>query len=204
MVTRSSNESRQLMSDSLARDRQGLIVMTLEECERLLEARSIGRIALLAAGEPLILPVVFQYVHGAVVFRTAPGEKLDAVWQNAPAAFEIDDWDTTDPHRLERSCPRADRGCARRDPDRRTGIAGTREVGALPAAHDVGPYQPDRDHRAADRLARPLGETSIPTKCEAEAGCLPSGLTLPRGGSRQPALELLEPPRRQRYPSSLA
>jgi nitroimidazol reductase NimA-like FMN-containing flavoprotein (pyridoxamine 5'-phosphate oxidase superfamily) len=81
------------MSDSLARDRQGLIVMTLEECERLLEARSIGRIALLAAGEPLILPVVFQYVHGAVVFRTAPGEKLDAVWQNAPAAFEIDDWD---------------------------------------------------------------------------------------------------------------
>jgi hypothetical protein len=68
--------------------------MTLEECERLLGDRSIGRIALMTAGEPLILPVLFQYVNGTIVFRTAPGEKLDAAWQNAAAAFEIDDWDT--------------------------------------------------------------------------------------------------------------
>ena len=68
--------------------------MTLEECERMLETRSIGRIALLAAGEPLILPVLFQFVNGTIVFRTAPGEKLDAVWQSAPAAFEVDGWDT--------------------------------------------------------------------------------------------------------------
>jgi nitroimidazol reductase NimA-like FMN-containing flavoprotein (pyridoxamine 5'-phosphate oxidase superfamily) len=76
------------------RDHRGLIVMALEECERLLETRSIGRIALLAAGEPLILPVLFQFSKGAIVFRTAPGEKLDAAWQNAPAAFEVDSWDT--------------------------------------------------------------------------------------------------------------
>jgi nitroimidazol reductase NimA-like FMN-containing flavoprotein (pyridoxamine 5'-phosphate oxidase superfamily) len=68
--------------------------MTIEDCERMLEVRSIGRIALLAADEPLILPVLFQYAHGAIFFRTAPGEKLDAVWQNALAAFEIDSWDT--------------------------------------------------------------------------------------------------------------
>lgn len=69
--------------------------MTLGECEQLLANRSIGRIALMAAGEPLILPVLFQYVHGTIVFRTAPGEKLDAAWQNAAAAFEIDDWDAS-------------------------------------------------------------------------------------------------------------
>ena len=69
--------------------------MTLGECEQLLADRSIGRIALMAAGEPLILPVLFQYVHGTIVFRTAPGEKLDAAWQNAAAAFEIDDWDAS-------------------------------------------------------------------------------------------------------------
>lgn len=83
------------MSDSSPRDYRGLIVMALEECERMLEIRSIGRIALLAAGEPLILPVLFLFVQGTIVFRTAPGEKLDAVWQNAPAAFEVDSWDTS-------------------------------------------------------------------------------------------------------------
>ena len=82
------------MSDVAPRDRRGLIVMSLEECESMLEVRSIGRIALLAAGEPLILPVLFLFIHGTIVFRTAPGEKLDAVWQNAPAAFEVDSWDT--------------------------------------------------------------------------------------------------------------
>jgi nitroimidazol reductase NimA-like FMN-containing flavoprotein (pyridoxamine 5'-phosphate oxidase superfamily) len=55
----------------------------------------IGRIGITSSGEPLILPVLFAYVEGAVVFRTAPGEKLDAVWINALAAFEIDDWDVS-------------------------------------------------------------------------------------------------------------
>ena len=82
------------MSDASPKDHRGLVVMTLEECERMLEVRTIGRVAFLAAGEPLILPVLFRFVHGMIVFRTAPGEKLDAVWQNAPAAFEVDGWDT--------------------------------------------------------------------------------------------------------------
>ena len=68
--------------------------MTLGECEQMLEVRSIGRIGLVASGEPLILPVLFRFVQGTIVFRTAPGEKLDAIWQNAPAAFEVDNWDT--------------------------------------------------------------------------------------------------------------
>ena len=83
------------MSEYPPTDRRGLVVMTLGECEHLLAERSIGRIALMAAGEPLILPLLYQYVHGTIVFRTAPGEKLDAAWQNAAAAFEIDDWDAS-------------------------------------------------------------------------------------------------------------
>jgi len=68
-------------------------VLSHTECEEMLSRCLIGRIGLLSAGAPLILPVIFAYSQGAVVFRTAPGEKLDAVWVNALAAFEIDDWD---------------------------------------------------------------------------------------------------------------
>lgn len=81
------------MTESPPTDRRGLIVMTLEESEQMLSVRSIGRVAIVTAGEPLILPVLFLYTQGTIVFRTAPGEKLDAVWQNAVAAFEIDGWD---------------------------------------------------------------------------------------------------------------
>ena len=81
------------MSESPPTDHRGLVVLTLEECEGMLAARPIGRIAVIAAGEPLILPILFRYINGTIVFRTAPGEKLDAVWQSAPAAFEVDDWD---------------------------------------------------------------------------------------------------------------
>lgn len=65
------------------------------ECEELLSRTLIGRIGLMSGGEPLVLPVLFAYAHGAVVFRTTHGEKLDAVWINALAAFEIDDWDAS-------------------------------------------------------------------------------------------------------------
>lgn len=48
----------------------------------------------MSGGEPLILPVLLAYAQGGG-FLTAPSEKLDAVWINAPAAFEIDDWDVS-------------------------------------------------------------------------------------------------------------
>ena len=88
------DESRWLMSESPPTDRRGLVVLTLDECERLLAAGSIGRVSVVSAGEPLILPVLFKYSNRSIAFRTAPGEKLDAAWLNAPTAFEIDDWDT--------------------------------------------------------------------------------------------------------------
>lgn len=69
--------------------------MSRAECEEMLSRVLIGRMGVLSAGEPLILPVLFAYAKGAVVFRTALGEKLDAVWVNASAAFEIDNWDVS-------------------------------------------------------------------------------------------------------------
>lgn len=83
------------MTESPPTDRRGLEVLSRAECEEMLSRTLIGRIGVMSRGEPLILPVLFAYVEGAVVFRTAPGEKLDAVWINAPAAFEIDDWDAS-------------------------------------------------------------------------------------------------------------
>jgi uncharacterized protein len=81
------------LTESYPTDRRGLEVLSYTECEEMLSRTLIGRIGLMSSGEPLILPVLFAYAQGAVVFRTAPGEKLDAVWVNALAAFEIDDWD---------------------------------------------------------------------------------------------------------------
>src|SRR3990170_2937616 len=59
-------------------DRRGLEVLSRSECERLLGLAEIGRVALISAGEPLILPVNYRFDEGTVVFRTATGEKLDA------------------------------------------------------------------------------------------------------------------------------
>ncbi len=76
-------------------DRFGLEVLPPEECDRLLARGTIGRIAFVAAGEPVIVPVNYRYHRGAIVLRTAQGEKLDAAGLAAPCAFEIDHWDET-------------------------------------------------------------------------------------------------------------
>ncbi len=81
------------MADSPAIDKRGLEILSRSECEALLSGGTIGRIGLQVAGETLVLPVLYRFAEGNVVFRTSPGEKLDAAWVNAAAAFEIDDWD---------------------------------------------------------------------------------------------------------------
>lgn len=73
-------------------DRRGLEILSRSECERLLGLAEIGRVALISAGEPLILPVNYRFDEGIVVFRTATGEKLDAMVLRSPVAFQIDGW----------------------------------------------------------------------------------------------------------------
>jgi uncharacterized protein len=63
------------------------------ECVQLLRLHDLGRIALIDREvRPLIFPVNYFFDEGVVVFRTAPGSKLDLA-PGAHVSFEIDGWD---------------------------------------------------------------------------------------------------------------
>jgi nitroimidazol reductase NimA-like FMN-containing flavoprotein (pyridoxamine 5'-phosphate oxidase superfamily) len=75
----------------------GLELLTEMQCLDLLHtvpAGSVGRVGVTISGLPVILPVHYAFVGGAVVFRTGVGTKLDAATRNAVVAFEVDDYDT--------------------------------------------------------------------------------------------------------------
>lgn len=74
-------------------DRTGIEILSIDDCRRLLDASRIGRIAVMADGAPLILPVNYRWHRGAVVFRSAAGAKVDAALHGAAVGFEIDAWD---------------------------------------------------------------------------------------------------------------
>ena len=61
-----------------------------EECWRLLGAHHLGRLALVDAEGPVIVPVNYVLDREAPVFRPDPGSKLDAAVEAAPVAFEVD------------------------------------------------------------------------------------------------------------------
>jgi nitroimidazol reductase NimA-like FMN-containing flavoprotein (pyridoxamine 5'-phosphate oxidase superfamily) len=73
---------------------QSIEVLSPDECFLLLGSRSLGRIAFNADGQPEIFPINYAMEGRIVVFRTAPGTKLDLV-PKARLAFEVDDWDPT-------------------------------------------------------------------------------------------------------------
>jgi uncharacterized protein len=68
----------------------GLEVIDPAECDILLRGRTLGRVAVSIAGEITILPVFYGVADGTIVFRTAPGTKLDAAVLGTNVAFEID------------------------------------------------------------------------------------------------------------------
>jgi nitroimidazol reductase NimA-like FMN-containing flavoprotein (pyridoxamine 5'-phosphate oxidase superfamily) len=67
-------------------------ILSEEECMQLLRSQSVGRIALTDHGQPLIFPVNYAADERAVVFRTAPGMKLQES-RMARVAFEVDEVD---------------------------------------------------------------------------------------------------------------
>jgi hypothetical protein len=75
------------------------------ECHKLLAERHLGRLALTDPDEPVIFPVNYVLDEGAVVFRTDPGSKLDAIAGGARVAFEVDAVDEGSRTRLERGRP---------------------------------------------------------------------------------------------------
>jgi hypothetical protein len=70
-----------------------LVEVPREECLRLLEATSVGRLAVVFDDQPLIFPINYALVGSHVVFRTDPGTKLQAA-VGRRVAFEIDGVDT--------------------------------------------------------------------------------------------------------------
>ena len=81
------------MEDTIARDRNGLEVLTFAECVRLLESRSVGRVAFVDAGTPVIVPVNYVLDGRSIIVRSARGSKDDTADRHRPFAFEIDHHD---------------------------------------------------------------------------------------------------------------
>jgi nitroimidazol reductase NimA-like FMN-containing flavoprotein (pyridoxamine 5'-phosphate oxidase superfamily) len=75
-------------------DRNGLEVLDRDECLRLLETATLGRIGVTSGALPTVLPVNFRLVGDKIVVRTSRGTKLDAATQRAVVAFEVDSFDS--------------------------------------------------------------------------------------------------------------
>jgi nitroimidazol reductase NimA-like FMN-containing flavoprotein (pyridoxamine 5'-phosphate oxidase superfamily) len=69
---------------------QGLEIIDRPECELLLRGRTLGRVGVKIADELMILPVFYAVVDDDIVFRTAPGTKLDAAVLGTKVSFEVD------------------------------------------------------------------------------------------------------------------
>jgi len=72
----------------------GLELLDDAECARLLSEGEVGRVGITVSGLPVILPVNYVFVDGAVIFRTGEGTKLHAASERAVIAFEVDGYDT--------------------------------------------------------------------------------------------------------------
>jgi len=70
------------------------VPLDLAECWSFLRGAAVGRIGVAVGGRQDIFPVNHAVSDQSVVFRTAPGSKLDAC-VDQPVAFEVDGFDTT-------------------------------------------------------------------------------------------------------------
>jgi nitroimidazol reductase NimA-like FMN-containing flavoprotein (pyridoxamine 5'-phosphate oxidase superfamily) len=70
---------------------KGIEVLSAEDCHTLLRSRTLGRVGVKLADELVVLPVFYAIFEDDIVFRTAPGTKLDAAVLGTKVAFEVDD-----------------------------------------------------------------------------------------------------------------
>src|SRR4051812_7997034 len=77
-------------------DRNGLEILSSEECLRLLGQAHVGRIALSIGALPVVLPVNFALLDTDIVLRSGPGTKLDAALRDSVVAFEVDSFQPFD------------------------------------------------------------------------------------------------------------
>jgi nitroimidazol reductase NimA-like FMN-containing flavoprotein (pyridoxamine 5'-phosphate oxidase superfamily) len=68
--------------------------VSVEHCWTAIESAEFGRLAVVDPEYgPRIFPINFAVDGTTILFRTAPGSKLDALTRNAEVAFEIDEFD---------------------------------------------------------------------------------------------------------------
>ncbi len=70
-----------------------LEILTTDECFELLGRMPVGRIAVTVDALPVVLPVNFAVLDGAIVFRTIEGTKLAAATSGSVVAFEVDGYE---------------------------------------------------------------------------------------------------------------
>lgn len=76
-----------------ATDRHGLEVLTFAQCMSLVRSKPLGRLAYVAAGTPVVVPVNHLVDGGSIVFRALAGGKLDAAIVGHAVAFQVDEHD---------------------------------------------------------------------------------------------------------------
>jgi len=77
----------------LGADGRGFEALDEEECLALLTQKTIGRIALTMQAMPVVFPVNYCFIDGAIAFRTGEGMKLTAATEHTVVAFQVDDID---------------------------------------------------------------------------------------------------------------
>lgn len=71
----------------------GLELLAEDESLALVRGHQIGRVGVSVGALPAIFPVNYVVIDDDIVFRTAPGTKLDAATRGEVVAFEVDDYD---------------------------------------------------------------------------------------------------------------
>jgi len=81
--------------DGPAVDRNGLEILTRDECLELLGSAQLGRVAITRYALPAILPVNYAMLGDDIVFATGTGSKSLAINHETVIAFEVDAIDPT-------------------------------------------------------------------------------------------------------------
>lgn len=65
-------------------------VLRPDEIELLLQRQHVGRLGVLADGEPYVVPITYAYADGYVYAHALPGRKLAALRAHPRVGFEVD------------------------------------------------------------------------------------------------------------------
>lgn len=78
--------------------RNGMELLTVEQCWDLLGSEVVGRLAVAPGGRPDIFPINYLARNGTILIKTGEGSKLVSVAVNQAVAFEIDGYEPDNNH----------------------------------------------------------------------------------------------------------